>query len=404
MGKNSLSILACLFLFAAAASAKSPFIAEPANVNELQLALEYLRQANFPDAEGKAMDLAAKAEICQGRSWLIVAAARQEAQQFNGAIKAYWLYLASNPASELRQYVLQQIALCERTINQESLPALPSKALSEAELQELSKVDDAFYTESSKHFTIRSRNAKLSKLLVSQCENSLARVSAKVLGKEEFEHNVEVHVWKDSQEFQNHAADAPAWAEGTSTLTSDSGKVTRRIDLTQLDRSGKFAGVMLDRVLPHELCHIVTREFFGEVACPLVLSEGLAMLCEWQVDNDRVILAGSALASTQSIPLESLLTHQLDANAEPDVFYAESFSFLDFLQSRLSPQQFRDFLEQMRAGCTVSDALQRALYISHTDTFLAMVENNWQDKAIQQAQVARMLRTQLAANLVKNPR
>jgi hypothetical protein len=110
------------------------------------------------------------------------------------------------------------------------------------------------------------------------------------------------------------------------------------------------------------------------------------------VDNERVVLAGMALAGKAKVLLDDLLIRQRQDAGEPTVFYAESFSFVEFLRQRLTERQFREFLGHVKSGCTVLDALQRALYVAPDDLFPATLSGVWEDHAIQQAQLVRALR------------
>ncbi|MFB3890970.1 MAG: hypothetical protein ACE15C_02975 [Phycisphaerae bacterium] len=362
---------------------------------QIQQALDSLAKCDFAAAEEQARSLASRPDDAQPRMWLIVASARQEQKLYAGAIRAYRTYLATSPAGELRQYVLDQIAACEAGLAEPKPLTPPSKGLQDKDLDDLAKVEDEVATESSEHFVVRSRNAKLSKLVVGECENSLARICRSVLSGQEFPHSVEVHVWTDSREYLANARSAPEWSGGSFSISTAGGVVTRRIDLTQLDKAGKFDTVMIDRVLPHELCHLVSKEYFGDAACPLFLDEGLAMMSESAVDGDRTLLAGSVLAGKEKIPLEGLFTRARENCADKggaDVFYAESLSFTEFLHGRLTERQFKDFLEHVKGGCTVADAVQRALYVSSSETFLPALASAWEDCALQQAQVIRALR------------
>ena len=68
------------------------------------------------------------------------------------------------------------------------------------------------------------------------------------------------------------------------------------------------------------------------------------------------------------------------------MFYAQSSSFVEFLRGRLSAEQFRDFLEHIKGGCTVVDAIQRSLYLPADATFLSSLASAWEDHAVEQAQ------------------
>jgi hypothetical protein len=141
-------------------------------------------------------------------------------------------------------------------------------------------------------------------------------------------------------------------------------------------------------------------EYFGDAACPLFLNEGLAMLAETGVDNERVALAGAALAGKEKIKLDQLFIKQrqdMDVGGDkPEVFYAESYSFLSYLHTRLTRKQFGAVVEHLKDGCTVADSLQRALFVPADDSFIPQLCSAWTEVAISQAQDLHALKGDLA--------
>ncbi len=254
-------------------------------------------------------------------------------------------------------------------------------------------VDDRVYAESSEHFVVRARNAALAKLLAEEAEVALRRVSRLVLGGRAYPHSVEIHVWPDADSYAANAPQAaPEWSGGAYSLTSRNGLLIRRIDLTQLDEQGRFATVMLDRVLPHEMCHLVMRELFGDAPSPLFLQEGLAMLAEAEPDADRIVLAGAALTGGEGIPLSDLLVIDRYDIENRAIYYAESYSLVSFLRRRLTADQFDAFLAHVKNGCTTVDALERALYSPPGEDFAPKLAEAWADEAVAQAEMIRALR------------
>jgi hypothetical protein len=323
---------------------------------------------------------------------MVVGAARQGQRQHASAMRAYRMFLATCASSDVREYALTAIHACQAASNPESArPQAPSKRLSEADRKALAAVEHEVVTESTPHFVVRARNARLAKLLAAEAETSLERICRVILAGQEYPHGVDIYVWTDRKDYLAHAADAPEWSGGSFAIRVRDGVVSRRIDLTQRDEQGRFAVIMFDRVLPHELCHLVVKEFFGDAACPLFLNEGLAMLAESEPDAERLVLAGAALASKVKIALEDLLIRQRDNMGEPPVFYSESFSFIQFLRERMTERQFHEFLDHLKGGCPVADALQRALYVPPDESFTNALTGAWEDHAIQQSQVIRAL-------------
>jgi len=393
MAGNRLYILALLCIAGAAAWGGLTTASGPASSPDLlQEALGHLYADQHAQAERKAMALATQAESPDPKAWLIVATARQRRRQPASAVRAYRLFLSYCDSTPLREFVLAQIRLCEAAAKPRPRLRAASSSLSRGRLRELGRVSKTTYTESSEHFVVRARNAEVAKLVVRQAEVSLARICQVILAGQDYPHSVEINVWADRAEYAKHATDAPEWSGGNFSFRVKDGIVTRRIDLTQRDEEGRFDTVMLDRVLPHEMCHLVLREYFGDAGNPLFLNEGLAMMAESGTDNKRIELAGVAMAGKEKIPLAELLVRDRHDLGNPAVFYAQAFSLVSFLHARLTKDQFRDLLLHVKDGCSLADALERALYVPHKEGLLTSLATAWENYAIEQAQYLRALR------------
>ncbi|MCD6304645.1 MAG: hypothetical protein J7M21_06755 [Planctomycetes bacterium] len=359
---------------------------DPRVVAGIQQALDDLAAGRYAQAERLSVALATDGRTPHPRAWIIAATARQRSHRYSQADRAYRLFLASCSSRDLQDYALGQIKQCRSLSRPVQVPTAPSKRLDGAALAELAQVDKREYTESTEHFVVYARNAQLAKIVAGEAEVALDRICRVILAGQEYPHSVTIRIWPDHRAYHTHAADAPDWSGGKFTFSVNDGLVTRRIDLSQRDADGKFATIMIDRVLPHEMCHLVIQEYFGDATCPLFLNEGLAMMAEFEVDTTRLELAGNAIAGkARSSLLRMLVSRRYDLES-PAVFYAEAFSFVEFLHERLSTAQFRQFLEYVKDGCTISDALQRALYMPSSETFLERLASAWEDHAVEQSQ------------------
>jgi hypothetical protein len=362
-----------------------------AGASAMQEALERLRAGQPAQAEQLAVALAQSQSADASRAWIVAAAARQQLHQYDSAQEAYKNFLASCNSGNLREYAVRQIECCRQAAAKPTALTPPSLKLDQARRAELAKVEQEVRTESSDHFVVRSHNAALSKLLVAEAETALTRICKLILAGQDYPNTVEIYVWTDHQDYALHAQDAPDWSGGSYSFATKDGLIGRRIDLMQLDDRGRFNVVMLDRVLPHEMSHLVTREYFGDAPCPLFLNEGMAMLSESVVDNGRVLLAGAALAGDNKIPLEDLFLQTRQDIRDVNVFYAESYSLAGYLHSRLTPAQFKAMLESIKSGCTMDDALHRVLVMPQDNSLLVALSLAWQKDAIEQSQYLRAL-------------
>ena len=356
----------------------------------MQDALDDLQAGHWEAAESSAESLATTiADPNAWRAWIIAAEAGKRLGEYERAAEAYQRFLGFCDRADLRDYSLDQIRTCRRAGEVAAPIASPGEQLTEDDLRELEVVEDGYFTESGEHFTVRARNARLARLTVRQAEASLERIRGLILGRWEYPHSVDIVVWADRKEYLANASDAPEWSGGSFSYSVANGLTVRRIDLTQLDSSRRFAVEMLDRVLPHELCHLVLREYFGDAACPLLINEGMAMMVEWKTDNTRLVEAAAVLSDEMKPSLDELLVAHRQDVQHPTEFYAEAFSFVAFLHSRLSAAQFHEFLEQVKGGCTVGEAIQRALYVCPDEEFLTALAVAWQDYAVAHVQYLR---------------
>ena len=382
--------IAVFALLIGVASVTAAIVGPPSycpTAEQVQQALDDLREGQYAQAEREALAITSNTEEPNPRAWAIVAAARQRRGSYTSAAEAYRQFLAETDCPESRQFALDQIKQCTADAQPPVAPAkAPSKRLTPTDLTELAQVSDRSYAESSEHFIVRANNAKLARLIAVEAEVALDRICRVILAGQDYPHSVTINVWPDAKTFRANATDAPEWAGGGFSYSCENGLITRRIDLTQRDAKGKFATVMLDRVLPHEMCHLVVKELFGDARCPLFLNEGLAMMAESSVENSRIRLAGRIVAGKAKRHLLDMFTAEQYNVSEPIVFYAESYSFVEFLHGRLSQSQFRDFLGNVQEGCTVSDAIQRSLYIPADDAFTTELASAWEDHAVAQSQ------------------
>ena len=401
MPTSKKNLLVAMGLLSAAALVAGGFSAGGAvqgpgydTIGQMQEALDKLAQGQYEQAELIAQNVLGRQDPLSGRAWLIIATARQRAGQFAQAETAFRAFLSDNPNSPDRDFAREQIKACRQAQNNATPAPPPSRRLTKLQLAELAQTQPQKAVESSTHFVVHSYNSALSKLVAVEAEAALARIGGLLLAGREYPNSVEIHIWPNRKAFEANATAAPEWAGGSYSLTARDGLTVRRIDLTQTTPTGQFSTEMLDRVLPHELCHLVTRESFGEVPIPLFLNEGLAILSEAMPDNGRILLAGAARASRTKLSLHELLLVQRHSLQDVDVFYAESYSLVAFLQARLSERQFMELIENIKLGCSFRDALHRAVGTPQDDKLIPAVAAAWETHAIEQAQYLRAVRGQ----------
>ena len=125
-----------------------------------------------------------------------------------------------------------------------------------------------------------------------------------------------------------------------------------------------------DSVLPHELGHIIFREFIGtNPYVPVWFDEGVAMFQEkakrWGANKE----VKKAMEENQFIPLKELSTVRLYNNSEKDfvdLFYAEAASVVFYLITELGEFKFADFCRELKEGKRFESALT-ATYMRFKD-------------------------------------
>lgn len=385
------TILLLLVPVVAAAAATSVGLLTP--TQQIQKSLEALEAGDYALAERGAARLAASGEDGAAHAWVIAAAALQRQGRFAQAAAAYRKYLPFCADSARRRYVQDQIARCQAAVAPPKPHQPPSAGLTERQRRELAVVEERTSVETSEHFTVHARNASLARLVARQAEAALARICRIVFSGAEYPHGVNVYVWPKAEDFAHNAVTAPEWAGGSFSIRPDeNGRLLRRIDLTQLDEKDQFDLLLLDRVLPHEMSHLVLTEFFGDTHCPLAVNEGLAMLNEESVDNGRILLAGAAVGGDRGLPLARLLTVDRCNRENAAVVYAESYSLMRYLHARLTTEQFKDTLEHLKSGLPLDEAMQRALYVPAEEGFLDVMARAWAAEAIRQSHFLQALR------------
>jgi len=142
----------------------------------------------------------------------------------------------------------------------------------------------------------------------------------------------------------------PVWSHGM----ADYGK--KEISSYAFNKS------FLTAILPHELAHLIFRDFVGfKGEVPRWLDEGVA---QWEEEGKRPAIrkAVKALAARNSLlSLASMMKLNVNASGNGDElvakFYLQSASLVGFLIERHGSDDFAHFCRQLRDGKALEDAL-----------------------------------------------
>ncbi|MBI4550575.1 MAG: hypothetical protein HY714_06580 [Candidatus Omnitrophica bacterium] len=140
--------------------------------------------------------------------------------------------------------------------------------------------------------------------------------------------------------------------------------------------------------LPHEITHLLMRQFVGvgNASVPRWIDEGVAL---WFEESGRAremddwVSVEAAQGRHISIARLTGLSDPSLAPASPDqglnqsvsLFYAESFSVVNFLMERFGQARFVELLRQFKKGSDVETALRKAYGASVRD--LEALEQEW---------------------------
>lgn len=131
-----------------------------------------------------------------------------------------------------------------------------------------------------------------------------------------------------------------------------------------------------DRFLPHELGHIIFREFVGmDRPIPLWLNEGVACSQEQGSYLDYLATAKGFIESGMYLNISDLKLVNNGNLTMPAVFYSQSASIIIFLQNNFKRKKFTNFCKELRDGSTIEGALERVYKIRNDDD----LQQQWLD-------------------------
>ncbi|MFH1091467.1 MAG: peptidase MA family metallohydrolase [Pseudomonadota bacterium] len=118
-------------------------------------------------------------------------------------------------------------------------------------------------------------------------------------------------------------------------------------------------GLDLDRVLKHELAHLVLGRIFDRRPVPVWLNEGLTMhlVDDWSLS--RQMAMARAMASGGLISLHRLVREFPEGRLGAETAYAESYYFIAFLRDRYGGRVVGRLIGQLGAGIDPERALYR---------------------------------------------
>lgn len=138
--------------------------------------------------------------------------------------------------------------------------------------------------------------------------------------------------------------------------------------------------VFFDSILPHEMTHIIFREFIGDRKdLPLCLDEGVASSQEKSNLINRLAVAKDSINQNNYLKLDQLFKIRDSGSITPYLFYAESASLAIFLIEEYGSMKFLDFCRKLRDGEPWAQALFREYHFANFEE----MEQGWKNYILQ---------------------
>jgi hypothetical protein len=173
-----------------------------------------------------------------------------------------------------------------------------------------------------------------------------------------WESRVPVYIYADHPSFLE-ATGLPEWSKGVSVR--DGRAVTARA-VVSYQQEAEF----LDGVLPHEISHLILRDYIGpDRFIPVWFNEGVAQLQEaGKADYARRVMP-ALVARGRHLPFSWFLRYDIRVETDPEtvsVFYLQSVSVVHFLARQYGDFKFHELCSALREGGSFEDSLARVYY------------------------------------------
>ena len=182
----------------------------------------------------------------------------------------------------------------------------------------------------------------------------------------QWEKRAKIYVYRDRDEFLK-ATGAQEWSTGFANYP--------KREIISYAHNPKF----LERLLPHELTHLIFRDFVGfKGEVPVWLDEGVA---QWEEEDKRkmaVALLKGYISTSQIIPLSRLTQMNIAQESNAEVsrkFYVEAVTLVGFLIEKYGESKFTLFCRQLRDGANINEAIS----FTYSDSIQDMgeLEKEW---------------------------
>lgn len=170
-----------------------------------------------------------------------------------------------------------------------------------------------------------------------------------------WDERAKIYIYRTHEEFLEETNIPRKWAKGVARY--------EKKEIASFRAHGDF----LDGLLPHEIAHLIFRDFVGfplsGEGVPLWIDEGVA---QWAEKNTKTRAGGLMRAHLRSgvhIPFSDLTeldVRKVDDQGMAHLFYVQSITIIDFLIQKYGGERFTRFARGLRDGKSVDAALSAA--------------------------------------------
>jgi tetratricopeptide (TPR) repeat protein len=196
-----------------------------------------------------------------------------------------------------------------------------------AQLQEFSKASDGPAQKiESEHFVVFHHNESLARQVAEAAEYHRTRIGAELGVQNSWRGKAKIFLHRTQQEY-TASTGQPEWTGGASKFSF----IGNQLHDPQV-HSWQTSPRLLKSVLPHEIAHLVVNANVSDAnGLPKCLHEGFAVLMEPRFRQDYFLnFLRVRVKSQDFISLTDLLSAK-DYPRDPEFFYAEGFSILQYL-------------------------------------------------------------------------
>ncbi|MFA5145510.1 MAG: peptidase MA family metallohydrolase [Candidatus Omnitrophota bacterium] len=232
--------------------------------------------------------------------------------------------------------------------------------------------DNNWHTAKSTHFIVYYKNAPEDFItqLTNKSEDYYDKIASD-LGFTRFnfwlwDNRAKIYIHDNAADYQASTGQ-PGWSGG-STLAS-----------AKVIYTFPYAQGFFEKTLPHEMGHIIFREFVGfdNQAIPLWLEEGVASYQEKTTYSMATAYIKKAIKEGSFMPLDKLSDFGPYLGVPDELvrlFYIESFSIVDFLIREFGRDKFVSFCQDLRD----KKNLTRAIASNYPFSDLRELDDAWQ--------------------------